>query len=68
MPVAWSVLPAMATQAWRREWLRMRRQVRRAVPRTWTVIGLADRGVYARWLCRRSTRRGWPVLSPPCGG
>ena len=34
IPVAWTVLPATAKHAWRREWLRMLRQVRRAVPRT----------------------------------
>src|SRR6266704_2914858 len=52
IPVVWVVLSATAKQAWRREWLRMLRQVRRAVPPTWTVIVLADRGLYARWLFR----------------
>jgi hypothetical protein len=60
IPVAWTVLAATATQAWRREWWRMRRQVRRALPRSWTVLVLADRGLYARWLFRRLTRLGWP--------
>ena len=60
IPVAWTVLAATAKHAWRREWLRMLRQVRRAIPRTWTVIVLADRGLYARWLFRRITRLGWP--------
>src|SRR5712691_11248667 len=59
LPVAWTVLAATATPAWRREWLRMLRQGRRAVPQSWTVIVLAERGVYARWRFRRSTRRGW---------
>ena len=59
IPVAWTVLAATATQAWRREWLRMVRQGWRAVPRSWTVLVLADRGLDARWLCRRSTRLGW---------
>jgi len=45
IPVIWTVLPATATHAWRREWLRMLRQVYRAVPPTWTVIVLADRGL-----------------------
>jgi hypothetical protein len=60
LPVAWTVLAATATQAWRREWWRMLRQVRRAVPRAWTVLVLADRGLYGRWLFRRITRLGWP--------
>ena len=44
IPVAWTVLAATAKHAWRREWLRMLRQGRRAVPRSWTVSVLADRG------------------------
>jgi hypothetical protein len=44
IPVAWTVLPATATHAWRRAWLRLLRQGHRAVPRPWTVIVLADRG------------------------
>jgi hypothetical protein len=59
IPVAWPVLAATAKHAWRREGLRMLRQGHRAVPRTWTVIVLADRGLYARWLFRRLTRLGW---------
>jgi hypothetical protein len=45
IPVAWTVLSATATQAWRREWWRRLRQGHRAVPRTWTVMVLADRGL-----------------------
>jgi hypothetical protein len=44
IPVLWTVLPATATQAWRREWWRLLRQGYRAGPPTWTVIVLADRG------------------------
>ena len=69
IPVAWTVLAATAKHAWRREWLRMLRQVRRAVPRAWTVLVLADRGLYARWLFRRITRLGWhPFLRINTGG
>ena len=69
IPVAWVVLPATAKHAWRREWLRLLRQVHRAVPPTWTVIVLADRGLYARWLFRRITRLGWhPFLRINTGG
>lgn len=69
IPVAWTVLAATAKHAWRREWLRMLRQVRRAIPRAWTVIVLADRGWYARWLFRRTTRLGWhPFLRINTGG
>jgi hypothetical protein len=37
----------------------MLRHVHRAVPRSWTVLVLAERGLDARWLLRRLTRRGW---------
>jgi hypothetical protein len=69
MPVAWVVLPANTKHAWRREWLRMLRQLRPAVPQGWTVIVLADRGLYAPWLFRRITRLGWhPFLRINTGG
>ena len=59
IPVAWVILPAGAKHAWRREWLRLLRLLRPAIPRGWTVIVLADRGWYAPWLFRRITRLGW---------
>src|SRR4030095_5032497 len=45
IPVAWLILPAGAKHAWRREWLRLLRRLRPALPPGWTVIVLADRGV-----------------------
>lgn len=69
IPVAWTVLPATEKHAWRGEWLRMLRQVRRGVPHRYFVIVLADRGLYARWLFRRIVRLGWhPVLRVNTGG
>lgn len=69
IPVAWVVLEAGKKQAWRREWLRLLRLLRPAVPRGWTVIVLADRGLYARWLFRRIVRVGWhPFLRINNGG
>jgi hypothetical protein len=53
---------ATATQTWRRDWLRMWRQRRPAMPRPWTEIVRAARGVYARGRFRRITRLGWPPL------
>jgi hypothetical protein len=68
IPVAWPVLAATAQHAWRREG-RRRRQVHRAIPRAWTVMVLADRGLDARWLFRRITRLGWhPCLRLNTGG
>ncbi len=69
IPVAWTVLPAGEKHGWRREWLRMLRQVRAAVPRRFFVIVLADRGLYARWLFGRIVRLGWhPLLRVNVGG
>src|SRR3954471_25061962 len=50
VPVAWSVLPAGEKRAWRPEWERLLGPLRGTVPADWTVIVLADRGLYARWL------------------
>jgi hypothetical protein len=69
IPVAWVVLEGGKKHAWRREWLRRLRQLRPAVPRGWTVLVLADRGLYARWLFRRMVRLGWhPFLRINNGG
>lgn len=59
IPVAWTILPAQMKRAWRREWLRMLRELRVAFPPDWTVLVLADRGLYARWLFRRIVRLHW---------
>lgn len=69
MPVAWIVLPAAKRRAWRPEWLRLLRRLHRVIPKDWTVIVLADRGLYARWLYRRIVRLGWhPFLRINTGG
>ena len=69
IPVAWVILPAGAKHAWRREWLRLLRRLRPAIPQGWTVIVLADRGLDAPWLFRRLTRLGWhPFVRINTGG
>jgi Transposase DDE domain len=69
IPVAWTVLVGNTNHAWRGEWLRMLRQLRPAVPATWTVLVLADRGLSARGLYRRIKRLGWqPFLRINTGG
>ena len=69
IPVAWTILPATVPHAWRREWLRMRRLLRPAIPHGWTVNVLADRGLYAGWLFRRIVRLGWhPFVRINTGG
>src|SRR5207245_9664892 len=69
VPAALAALPAGTKRAWRREWLRLLRLLRPAIPHGWTVIVLADRGLYAPWLFRRITRLGWhPFLRINMGG
>ena len=69
IPVAWAVLPATATGAWKAEWLRLLQHLQATIPATMTVIVLADRGLYARWLFRAIVRRGWhPLLRVNAGG
>lgn len=59
IPVSWKVLAATEKHGWKWEWMRMLRQLHPAVPASYTVIVLADRGLYARWLYRRIVRLGW---------
>jgi hypothetical protein len=69
IPVAWHVLPANQPAAWRPHWLRLLRRLRPAVPDTYCVLVLADRGLYAPWLFRRIVRLGWhPALRINGGG
>ena len=69
IPVAWCILPAGQKRAWRREWLRLLRLLRPALPADWVVLVLADRGLYAGWLFRRIVRLGWhPFLRINQGG
>ncbi|MGH2409445.1 MAG: transposase [Chloroflexota bacterium] len=69
IPVAWTILTAGEKRAWRREWLRMLRVLHPAIPPSWTVLVLADRGLSARWLFRRIVRLGWhPFLRINSGG
>ena len=69
IPVAWTILLANQPHAWRREWLCLLRTLRPAIPTGWTVIVLADRGLYAGWLFRRIIRLGWhPFLRINAGG
>jgi hypothetical protein len=59
IPVAWTILVGQQPSAWRSHWLRMLRQVHPGIPADWTVLVLADRGLYAGWLFRRIVRLGW---------
>src|SRR6266853_175325 len=59
IPIAWTVLPATAKHAWRREWLRMLCQVRRVPLKTlvpqpgtrWSGTGIAFKGRHRQLHC-----------------
>ena len=69
IPVAWAILPATAKGAWKGEWQRLLQHLHATVPATMTVIVLADRGLYARWLFQAIVHLGWhPLLRVNAGG
>jgi hypothetical protein len=69
IPIAWVVLPATSKGAWRPHWERLFTQIAAGVPDDWTVIVLADRGLYARWLYTQIQSLGWhPFLRINLGG
>ena len=75
IPVAWRVVEATRAGAWRPHWEALLGHLQGSVPTDWTVIVLADRGLYARWLfttiqalgwhpCLRINRQGYYRVSP----
>jgi hypothetical protein len=69
IPVAWVVVAATRKGAWRPHWLALFTPLAGSVPPDGTVIVLADRGLYARWLYRHSQGVGWhPCLRIKRGG
>jgi hypothetical protein len=62
IPVAWAVLPGNAPGAWMGPILRLLRRLRPAVPPGWTVLVLADRGLWSPRLWKRVRDLGWHPL------
>ena len=59
IPVAWKVVEAQRAGAWRPHWIALFAALRECIPAHWTVIVLADRGLYAKGLFTTSTDQGW---------
>jgi len=59
IPVAWQIVSGTQPGAWRPHWLKLFSLLGGALPASWTVIVLADRGLYAPWLFRHIVRLGW---------
>jgi hypothetical protein len=69
IPVAWAIVPAWGKGEWKPIWLDLFDLLAESVPSDWTVIVLADRGLYARWLYQHLQRLGWhPYLRINQGG
>ena len=62
IPVAWAIVPANHKGSWKRPWLKLLRRFHGALPTGWSVVVLADRGLYAQWLFRGIRRLGWHPL------
>ncbi len=62
LPVAWKILPANVTHAWKPEWLALLAAFSQRVSPGWTVVVMTDRGLYARWLSRAIVALGWHPL------
>jgi hypothetical protein len=59
VPVAWRILPATLSTPWRDEWLELLKQFRGVVPQDWTVLALADSGLWAPWLFQAIVDLHW---------
>jgi hypothetical protein len=69
IPVAWVVVRAAEAGAWQPHWRNVLRELAASVPPSWTVIVLADRGLYAPWLFEQIVQLTWhPFLRINQGG
>ena len=69
IPVAWRVLRGNEQGAWEPHGKALLTSRKGGVPKHWTVLVLADRGLYAPWLFRHIVSLGWhPFLRINLGG
>jgi hypothetical protein len=59
IPIAWKIFAADQQKGWKEEWVRLFALFKGVVPTDWTVLVLADRGLYADWLFRAITDLHW---------
>ena len=57
--VAWTILPGHQAGEWRAHWERLLERLAEAVPAEWSVLVMADRGLYAPWLFEAICANGW---------
>ena len=69
LPVAWCIVPSGQAGAWKPDWIALLDCLDGVIPADWTVIVLADRGLYARWLYQEIQSLHWhPFLRINKGG
>ena len=59
IPVAWKVLAYNQKGSWQAYWQALLTHLDGVIPAEWTVLMLADRGLYAPWLYRQIVAQGW---------
>jgi len=59
IPVAWKVLAYNQKGSWQPYWQTLLAHLAGVIPAEWTVLVLADRGLYAPWLYRQIVGYGW---------
>ena len=59
IPVAWKVLAYNQKGSWQPYWQTLLAHLEGVIPAEWTVLVLADRGLYAPWLYRQIVVQGW---------
>ena len=69
IPVAWKLVRTHTKGAWQPHWKALLARLHASIPTDWTVLVLADRGLYARWLYEAIQQQGWhPYLRVNAGG
>lgn len=59
IPIAWRVLPKAEKGSWKQSWLELFSPFQEVIPPDWTVIVMADRGLYASWLFEAIQQCHW---------
>jgi hypothetical protein len=69
IPVAWKILPATAKGSWQPLWVNLLDKFHGLLGDDWTVVVLADRGLWAKWLFDAIRKLHWhPMLRINQGG
>jgi hypothetical protein len=69
IPVGWKIVRSNEKGSWEPYWKELFTLLQASVPKGWTVIVLADRGLYAPWLFKHIVTVGWhPFLRINLGG